>query len=416
MRRTDQDTRTPAMREMLRPKRVTLVIAHLGAGGAQRVAATAANALVKLGIEVHLIKVFNDPGDAYTVDPRVHRYSLGAPLRAPKKRKPGSFREVFDWFATTVRNSQAYQRALTFELFRRPMSALAFGVELQRRTHGLRSRLRKIAPDAVLSFLTQTNILTLMAARGLPVRVVISERNDPAKQHHNLRVVLLRNLLYRRSDVVTANSAGAVESLATIVPRQKLALLPNPLNVSDCGAPVTFEEPTFITVTRLVSQKGIDVLLKAAAIVFAQRPEWKLVIIGDGPLREELQALADELGIASRIDWLGYLDDPIPYLKAAKLFVLTSRFEGTPNALLEAMACGLATVVSDASPGPLELIGDDAGLIVPVEDVEATAAAIVTLANDEGLRARLAEAAIKRTETYQVDQAMRVWLELLDVA
>ena len=157
-------------------------------------------------------------------------------------------------------------------------------------------------------------------------------------------------------------------------------------------------------------------MLKAAAIVFAKLPEWRLAIIGDGPLREELQALAEELGIASHVDWLGYLDDPIPYLKAAKFFVLTSRFEGSPNALLEAMACGLASVVSDASPGPLELIGDDAGLIVPVEDAEATAAAIMTLANDEGLRARLGEAAIKRTEMYQVDQAMRVWLELLDVA
>ena len=72
------------MRETTRPKCVTLVIAHLGAGGAQRVAATAANALVERGIEVHLVKVFNDPGDAYAVDPRVHRYSLGAPIRAPK--------------------------------------------------------------------------------------------------------------------------------------------------------------------------------------------------------------------------------------------------------------------------------------------------------------------------------------------
>ncbi len=403
------------MREMRRPKRVTLVIAHLGAGGAQRVAATAANALVERGIEVHLVRVFNDPGDAYAIDPRVHRYSLGAPLRVPKKQKPGSLKELFDSFATAVRNSQTYQRALTFELFRRPMSVLAFGVELQRRTQGLRSRFRKIAPDAVLSFLTQTNILTLIAARGLPIRVVISERNDPAKQHHNLRVVLLRNLLYRRSDVVTANSMGAVESLASIVPREKLALLPNPLNMSDLGAAVSFEAPTFITVTRLVAQKGIDVLLKAAAIVFAKLPAWRLAIIGDGPLSEELQSLARDLGIASRVDWLGYCDDPIPYLRAAKFFVLTSRFEGSPNALIEAMACGLASVVSDASPGPLELIGEDAGLIVPVENDEATAAAIMALANDEDLRARLGEAAIKRTEIYQVDRAIRVWLDLLHV-
>ena len=396
------------MQETTRPKCVTLVIAHLGAGGAQRVAATAANALVERGIEVHLIKVFNYPGDAYAVDPRVHRYSLGAgaPMRLPER---GSFRAMLN-------SSASVQRAKTHPLMQRPVAIVSSGVELRRRSRGLRRRLRVIAPDAVLSFLTQTNILTLMAARGLPIRVVISERNDPARQHHNLLVVLLRNLLYRRSDMVTANSAGAVESLASIVPRQKLALLPNPLNVSDCGAAVTFEGPTFITVTRLVSQKGIDVLLKAAAIVFAKLPEWRLAIIGEGPLREELQALAGELGIASRVDWLGYLDDPIPYLKAAKFFVLTSRFEGSPNALLEAMACGLASVVADASPGPLELIGDDAGLIVPVEDAEATAAAIMTLANDEGLRARLGEAAIKRTEMYQLDQAMRVWLELLDVA
>jgi glycosyltransferase involved in cell wall biosynthesis len=404
------------MREIRRPKRVTLVIAHLGAGGAQRVAATAANALVEIGIEVHLIKVFNDPADAYAVDPRVHRYSLGAPLRAPKRRKKGSLREVVDSFASVVRNSEAYQRALKVEAFRRPMSVIAFGVELQRRTQMLRSRLRKIAPDAVLSFLTQTNILTLVAARGLPIRVVISERNDPAKQHPNLRVVLLRNLLYRRSDVVTANSTGAIESLASIVPREKLALLPNPLNMSNLGAAVSFEAPTFITVTRLVAQKGIDVLLKAAAIVFAKLPAWRLAIIGDGPLSDELQSLARDLGIASRVDWLGYCDDPIPYLRAAKFFVLTSRFEGSPNALIEAMACGLASVVSDASPGPLELIGDDAGLIVPVENDEATAAAMMALATDEDLRARLGEAAIKRTEIYQVDRAIRVWLDLLHVA
>ena len=403
------------MLETTRPKCVTLVIAHLGAGGAQRVAATAANALVERGIEVHLVKVFDDPGDAYAVDPRVHRYSLGAPMRTPKPQR-ASFRAMLDSLTRSVLESELVKRAKTHPLVQRPAAIVGFGVELRRRSRGLRRRLRVIAPDAVLSFLTQTNILTLVAARGLPIRVVISERNDPARQHHNLRVVLLRNLLYRRSDMVTANSAGAVESLASIVPRQKLALLPNPLNVSDCGVPVTFEGPTFITVTRLVSQKAIDVLLRAAAIVFAKLPEWRLAIIGDGPLREELQALAGELGIASHVDWLGYLDDPIPYLKAAKFFVLTSRFEGSPNALLEAMACGLPSVVSAASPGPLELIGDDAGLIVPVEDAEATAAAIMTLANDEGLRARLAEAAIKRTETYQVDQAMRVWLELLDVA
>jgi glycosyltransferase involved in cell wall biosynthesis len=415
MRRTDKDTEARSIQERTRAKCVTLVIAHLGAGGAQRVAATAANALVERGIEVHLVKVFNDPADAYTVDSRVHRYSLGAPMRSPRTQQ-NSFREMLFAFTRSVLESEFLERAKAIPFIRRPAGTVGFALELRRRSQGLRRRLRAIRPDAVLSFLTQTNILTLLAVRGLPIRVVISERNDPARQQHNLRVVLLRNLLYRRSDMVTANSTGAVESLASIVPREKLALLPNPLCLSDRGATVTFEAPTFITVTRLVAQKGIDVLLKAAAIAFAKLPEWRLAIIGDGPLGEELQVLARDLGIASRVDWLGYLDDPIPYLRAAQFFVLTSRFEGSPNALIEAMACGLASVVSDASPGPLELIGDDAGLIVPVDDDEATAAAIMTLANDGGLRARLGKAAIKRTEIYQVDRAMRVWLDLLHVA
>ena len=173
--------------------------------------------------------------------------------------------------------------------------------------------------------------------------------------------MLLRRLLYRRSDVVTANSRGALDALEDVVPRSKLAFLPNPLDMAGSGRPVAFAAPTMISVTRLVDQKGVDVLLKAAAGAFEALPEWRLAIVGDGPLRESFKALARELGIADRVDWFGHVADPIPYLRAAKLFILTSRFEGSPNALLEAMACGLASIVSDASPGPLELIGEEEG-------------------------------------------------------
>jgi glycosyltransferase involved in cell wall biosynthesis len=172
-----------------------------------------------------------------------------------------------------------------------------------------------------------------------------------------------------------------------------------------------------ISVTRLVEQKGVDVLLKAAARAFETLPGWQLAIVGDGPLRESCKTLARELGIANRVDWRGHVSDPIPYLRAAKLFILTSRFEGSPNALLEAMACGLPSIVSDASPGPLELIGEEeAGLIVPVEDVETTAAAMVRLAQDETLRTRLGAAALERARAHENDSAMQVWLKLLNCA
>ena len=229
--------------------------------------------------------------------------------------------------------------------------------------------------------------------------------------------MLLRRLLYRRSDVVTANSRGALDALEDFVPRSKLAFLPNPLDMAGSGRPVALAAPTMISVTRLVEQKGVDVLLKAAARAFEVLPDWRLAIVGGGPLRKSLETLGRELGIADRVDWFGHVAEPIPYLKAAKLFILTSRFEGSPNALLEAMACGLASIVSDASPGPLELIGEEkAGLIVAVEDIEATAAAMVRLAQDERLRAHLGAAALERARAHEIDGAIEVWLKLLDCA
>ena len=394
-------------------KRIAFVIAHLGAGGAQRVVTTAANALVERGIDVHVVTIFNEPTDAYDLDPRVRRHRASGPLLPVHVN--GETR--IDGGITRSPAVSPAKPELLVRLSGRLGGLAAFSLSLARRSRWLRKTIRGIEPDAVLSFLTQTNILTLLATRGLSVRTVISERNDPRRQSHRRRVLFMRKMIYRWSDVVTANSLGAVDALGDFVPANKLAFLPNPLSLDERAVPATFAAPTFITVTRLVEQKGLDVLLRAAARAFESLPSWRLAIVGDGPLRAELQALADELGIAQRIDWLGQVSNPAVYLKAAKFFVLTSRFEGSPNALLEAMACGLPAVVSDASPGPLELIGDDdAGLIVPVEGIEATSAAILRLANDPALRERLGQAAIARTEIHKTDRAMEVWLELLKCA
>ena len=393
-----------------RQKRIALVIAHLGAGGAQRVVATAANALVERGIDVHVVTIFNEPRDAYDLDARVRRHRTSRPI--PPVNAIGKTKAENGITASTA----APAKAGPLDLLCGRLGGLAvFGLSLARRSLWLRATLRGIQPDAVLSLLTQTNILTLLATRGLSMRTVISERNDPRRQYHHRRVIFMRKMIYRWSDVVTANSLGAVEALGDFVPKKKLAFLPNPLSLDNRAEPETFTAPSLITVTRLVEQKGLDVLLKAAARAFESLPDWRLAIVGDGPLRGDLEALARELGIASRIDWFGHVDNPLPYLKAAQIFVLTSRFEGSPNALLEAMACGLPSVVSNGSPGPLELIGEEeAGLIVPVEDVKATAVGIVRLASDEPLRARLGLAALERTQVHQLDRAMQVWLELLD--
>jgi GalNAc-alpha-(1->4)-GalNAc-alpha-(1->3)-diNAcBac-PP-undecaprenol alpha-1,4-N-acetyl-D-galactosaminyltransferase len=285
------------------------------------------------------------------------------------------------------------------------------------KTRRLRAKLTEIAPDVVLSFLTQTNVITILATRGLSVRTIISERNDPKLQHHRRRVELLRRLLYRWSDLVTANTHAALDSLQEYVPEGKLAFLPNPVAIPPARENASFTAPTYLSVGRLVPQKGIDTLLKASAEALQHLSGWRLAIIGDGPLRAQLQALAQELEIAERVDWLGQVSDPFPYLRAAQFFVSTSRFEGSPNALLEAMSCGLAAVVTDASPGPLELVGNgEAGIVVPANDVEATAAAIMRLATDGELRASLGKAAAQRSEPHRLDTALATWRELIECA
>jgi GalNAc-alpha-(1->4)-GalNAc-alpha-(1->3)-diNAcBac-PP-undecaprenol alpha-1,4-N-acetyl-D-galactosaminyltransferase len=397
----------------LKRKRIALIIAHLGPGGAQRVVATAANALAERGIDTHVITVLADHTDAYHLDPRVRRHkrkaleksveTFGQP-NSPSPQQVGVLRRAA---------RQTIRYLARYEAVSRPLGVAAFGINLITRARWLRGSIRRIEPDAVLSFLTQTNILTILAARGLTGRIIVSERNDPRLQRHRRRVVLMRKLTYPWADLVTANTHGALAEMESFVPRSNLAFLPNPLNSPNHSACVNFAAPTFITVTRLVEQKALDILLKAAARAFESLPSWRLAVVGDGPLRDELKSLADRLGIGTRVDWLGYVDEPMAYLRAAKVFVLTSRFEGSPNALLEAMACGLPPIVSDASPGPVELVGDQAGLIVPVGDVSATADAMFRLGQDEQLRGRLGAAALERTRMHQLNNAMRVWLELL---
>ena len=223
-------------------KRLAFVIAHLGPGGAQRVAVNAANALVERGFDVHVTVLGHQP-IVYWVDPRIVFHS-SAPMQAafaasdagsvddeleqiaPVKKSGGEPKQPTSLLGRYVK-PYLHPRVLAFGL---KTAGPVFSVIWQgRRTIWLRRTIRKIKPDAVLSFLTQTNILTVLATRGLATHTVISERNDPRLQRHRARVERLRRIVYPWADVVTANSKGALDALQSFVPKEKLAFLPNPL-------------------------------------------------------------------------------------------------------------------------------------------------------------------------------------------
>lgn len=349
---------------------VALVIADLGGGGAQRVLTTLANRWAAAGRRVAVITFSHPDSDSFALNNGVTRISLGA------------------------RHSRS-----------------PIGANLSR-VRALRRALKASSAPTVLAFVGATNVLAVAANIGLGKRLLISERNDPALQSLGRAWDLLRRLAYARAAVVTANSRSAIESLARFVPRQKLVFVPNPL-VAPATLPERRRENLILNVGRLAPQKAQDVLLAAFALLVRDAPGWRLVILGDGPERPALALRARALGVEQLVDFPGY-SDPWPYYARASVFALPSHFEGTPNALLEAMSMGVPAVVTDASGGPLEVVSNGvSGIVVPPGDPTALAAALKALVSDSSLRERMGEAAVRSVRPATDGSALRIWDDLL---
>lgn len=272
----------------------------------------------------------------------------------------------------------------------------------------LRRLVRQVRPSVVLSFMDTANVLTLVATRGLGVRIVVAERTDPG-ENYTLGGFwkLARRFVYRRADLVVTQTARA-ESWIQVNCRAPTRVIPNPLRpLSDVRVP---REPLVVSLGRMVPEKGFDLLIGAFAHVCARFPDWRLAIVGDGPEAFSLAALVDALGLGQRVTLVGQVRDVEHWLARAGLVVQASRFEGFPNAVLEAMGMGAAVVSTDCRSGPREIIDDGVnGQLVPVGDIEAIAAVMADLMADPAQRARLGAAAMRVRETYAETQIMEQW-------
>lgn len=278
----------------------------------------------------------------------------------------------------------------------------------------LRKALKKIEASTVISFLTRTNIHTILASMGLNKHVIISERNDTTREEHLWPWPLLRKAFYRFADIVTANSEIALSGMKEYVNIEKLKLVPNPVIIPEKKASPQ-QSSKILNIGRLVPQKAQNLLLEALSLIKEQDLKgWSLDILGTGEEEENLMKLSDELDVSDRVNFRGLVNNVTPVYLSAGIFVLSSKYEGTPNVLLEAMSFGLPCIISDSLPGALDLIENDKnGLVFKSGDSKDLADKLFDLIENPEKRVKLGLQARSRVEYLSPKNIMPIWENLI---
>lgn len=394
--------------------RILLLVSSMNAGGAERVAASLANAWVAEGHDVCLMPTYSrGTGQSfYPLDPGVRQIWVSRHLSGP-----GMFRTLA-----------------------KPLV--------------LRRLIQEVAPDVIVSFLTNVNVMVLAATKGMDIPVIVCERTNPAASK-NVSPVLARarKLLYPQADAVMLQTQQAADVFARAVPGlQHVAVIPNPLppalesaaKAADGTGRVTYisdadsqaagtgsmadaaTEPDvrsseggrrqLCAMGRFVATKRFEMLIDIFSRLAPEVPEWDLTIWGEGPLLESLRRKVETLGLQHRIRLPGKTDQPWEALSRADAFVMTSEVEGFPNVLLESMALGLPCVTMDCPSGPAELSrnGRDA-ILVGLTDEAALQESLLQIMTDEILRSELGHrATISVRDRYSLAAVLEQWQFLFD--
>ena len=260
----------------------------------------------------------------------------------------------------------------------------------------LRNYLNTIRPIALLSHMNYVNAIALLAKGTTTVdtKIIGVEHNtlsaSSPRSFSDKTVVWLMKLLYPHAAKIVGVSQGVSKDLEVELGLKKglVQTIYNPVIDSEllAKAEETVEhpwlqsnrDPVFLAVGRLTQQKDFANLIKAFAVVRAKRPA-KLIILGEGELRGELEALIASLGIAENVSLPGFVNNPYAFMKRADVFTLSSQWEGLPTVLIEAMACGCSVVSTDCPSGPEEILASGKyGQLVPIKDTQALGRGMLT--------------------------------------
>lgn len=365
--------------------RLTFVVSSLACGGGERSAILLAQGLIEKGHKILLITFEGHETDFYEIPNGVQRVSLNI-----NKKSPNIFHAIWNNI---------------------------------NRLKKLRQEIITSQPDIVISFLDVVNILTLLSLINSRYPIIVSEQNNPAMSTQNFWKIwsYLRKFSYSFAAKVVSSSQGVDEYFTWLSTNKRLVIY-NPLasintevDNSILVEGLDLTKNWIIAMGRLTYQKGFDILLLTFAQIADKHPDWQLLILGEGELRKELENLRDSLGLTKKVILAGIIKNPFPILKNSKLFVLSSRFEGFGNVLVEAMACGLPVISTDCQSGPREIIQDGFdGILVPTEDVLSLGKEIDFLMLDEQERQRLGNNACITAKRFSLDNIVCIWDKLIN--
>lgn len=290
-----------------------------------------------------------------------------------------------------------------------------------RRVRRLRSLIKKHRPDCVLGMMTTSSILAVLASRRLKNRVIAMEHTHPPKQPLPEAWQKMRHWAYQRADAVVTLTSATAQWVRQHIPVAQVHVIPNAVRW-----PLPVMEPIvdsykpkgryrLLAVGRYHEVKGFDRLIAAFGLLAKYFPDWDLAIVGEGPQRPALEQQIESLGLQGRVALVGQVGNIQEWYESADIFVLSSRYEGLSNSLLEAMACGLPVVAVDCDVGPREIIRNeiDGVLVRPADDIEALAAHLSDLMGRPLHRTALARRAVDVRDRFSVARIMTLWEAVL---
>lgn len=354
--------------------KIAFLVAHLTSGGAERTVAYLSSYLADKSWDVSIVSLTDDI--FYTLNPKVQLKTLGI--------KSGY--------------SNVIERYL-----------LIF-----RRYYELAKYLRKNRPDVVFCMLPNMAKYILYIHKILKFKLITSERINP-ESCIDLNTIKMKNRVYLQSDGIVFQTKRARDYYSPEISKKGIVIHNAVGNELVYNVPDNIERKNKISaIGRLVDQKDYPTLLKSFKNVVEKYPEFTLEIFGHGPDRKALKLLADDLGIGEKVVFKGACSDAILQAADSACYVMSSLFEGMPNALMEAMAAGIPCVSTDCPNGPNELITDGVnGLLVPLSDVEALTSAILRMIEDKEFAEKCGKNAKEILKTHSVEIKAKEYMDFI---